>query len=153
MAFYYRLESDILPPGTLVQPGNYGRIVLEMGEKHGAFRREMAYEQVRIILFPHRPSRLSSLFCFVTISEALLFRKHINGFYNHHLYEVSSDEIDPFIADPNNALQHQDLPTFDFDIIKWYWQGWSAPPNLDAVILREALLRKPVTIVRKVPVE
>lgn len=150
MPSYYRLIANNLSAGDLIQPGSYGRFVIEYGERHGAYRREMAYEQVRSISFPHRPSRLSSLFCFLTIREAALFRQHISGFSDHHLYEMSSDENEAFVADPNNALQNQNLPFFDMRIIQWYWQGWSPPPNAGATILREVLLRKAAIIVRKI---
>ncbi len=150
MFLYYRLTEQELLHGEVIQPGSYGRVVLETGVKHGSYRREMAYEQIRSVYFPYRPSRLSSLFCFLTIDEANLFRTHINGFSDHHLYEVGSDESDVFVADPNNALQNQNLPYFDVGIIQWYWQGWSPPPNADAAILREVLLRNAVSVVRKI---
>jgi hypothetical protein len=109
----------------------------------------MAYESLRQRLFPDRPSRLDSLFCFPTQQEADLCRAHIQGYADAILYEVESAEDNPHIADMNNAVQHFALPAFDDDVINYYWRGWQRSPNPQAVIMREVLLRSPVTIRRR----
>jgi hypothetical protein len=51
--------------------------------------REMALEQARIVGFPHRPSRLDSVFVMLTVEEARKYREKAQGFALHLLYRVS----------------------------------------------------------------
>jgi hypothetical protein len=64
-------------------------------------------------------------------------------------YEVASGEDDPHLADMNNGLLNYALETFDSNVIAYYWRGWERSPDPKAVILREVLLRSPVTVLRR----
>jgi len=110
----------------------------------------MAYEAFRQEHFPDRPSRLECLFCFLTLQEAECCRAYIQGYAESILYEVESVEASPHIADMNNAIQHFALPAFDTSIVAYYWRGWQRSPDPQAVIMREALLRSPVIIRRRI---
>jgi hypothetical protein len=67
------------PPGSIIEPGNFGRIIKRYSAAHNLYRREMTYEAIRQQHFPWRPSRLDCLFGFPTEQEAELCRTHING--------------------------------------------------------------------------
>lgn len=149
MASYFHFAPIMLAPGSIIEPGNFGRIIRRRGPAHNLYRREMAYEAIRQQHFPSRPSRLDCLFCFPTEGEAELCRAHINGYADSILYEVESDEVDPHLADMNSALQNFALPAFDNSVIAYYWRGWQRSPDPKAVILREVLLQSPVKVIRR----
>lgn len=86
---YFHLSAGKLAPGSVVEPGNYGRIVLLMGREHQDFYREMALENARFHRFGHLPSRLEAAFGFASLTEAADFRSRIPGFFHHILYRVS----------------------------------------------------------------
>lgn len=139
----------MLAPGSVIEPGNFGRIIRQHGAAHNLYRREMAYETVRQQHFQSRPSRLDCLFCFPTEEEGQLCRAHINGYADSLLYEVQSSEANPHLADMNNGLLNFALPAFDNNVIAYYWRGWQRSPDPKAVILREVLLLLPVTVLRR----
>lgn len=147
---YFHFAPILLAPGSVIEPGNFGRLIRLHGEAHNLYRREMAYEAVRCQHFDFRPSRLDCLFCFPTLEEAQLCRANIKGYADSILYEVESAETEPHIADMNNALQNFMLPTFDLNLIAYYWRGWQRSPDPLAVVLREVLLRSPVTVLRRI---
>jgi len=150
MTSYFHLAPILLASKSVIEPGNFGRIIKLQGIAHPLYRREMAYEQVRQQSFCNRPSRLDCLFCLPTLEEAELYHTHIKGYESSILYEVESFENQPHIADANNAIQNCALPAFDLGIISYYWQGWSRSPDPRAVIMREVLLRQPVTVICKI---
>jgi hypothetical protein len=80
MASYFHFAPIMLAPGSIIEPGNFGRIIRQRGAAHNLYRREMIFEAVRQQHFSSRPSRLDCLFCFPTQEEAELCRVHINGY-------------------------------------------------------------------------
>jgi hypothetical protein len=150
MNSYFHFAPILLAPGSIIEPGNFGRIIRQQGEAHRLYRREMIYDEFRNKQFPDRPSRLQCVFCFPTLEEAELCRTHINGYAESILYEVQSDDPNPHLADMNNGVQHFETPIFDANVITYYWRGWTRSPDPRAAVLREVLLRHPVTVTRKV---
>ena len=150
MNSYFHFSPILLAPGSVIEPGNFGRIIRLQGVAHPLYRREMGYEFLRRRLFPNCPSRLDCLFCFPTQQEAELCREHIRGYAESVLYEVENAEVAPHIADMNNAVQHFALPAFDDNVITYYWRGWQRSPDPQAVILHEVLLQSSVTVRRRI---
>ena len=150
MTTYFHFAPILLGEGSIIEPGNFGRVIRLRGAAHPLYRREMAYEQMREAAFPLLPSRLDCLFCFPTLQEAELCRGHIKGYGESVLYEVESIEINSHLADMNNAIQPWDLVVFDESLIAYYWRGWMRSPDPQAVILREVLLRSSVTVLRRI---
>jgi hypothetical protein len=64
----------LLESGSIILPGNFGRIIKQNEEKHKLWRREKVLEEIREREFPQKPSRLSSTFCSSTFEIARLFR-------------------------------------------------------------------------------
>jgi hypothetical protein len=71
---YYHCSPKQLDPGTIITPGNYGRILLQTGVVHPHWRRESVLEQVRIELFPLKPSRLNSCFLLTSLEAAKFYQ-------------------------------------------------------------------------------
>jgi hypothetical protein len=118
------LAGPILAPGSIIEPGNWGRIIRTMGWRHDLAIREMALENARVLRFPHRPSRLDSVFVFLTADEARNFRSRIQAFGHHILYRVRladpsavSHITDNRFSGPQGALHHDwaDMYWRDFD--------------------------------------
>ena len=86
---YYHLSGAMLANGSIVEPGNWGRVIRAWGWQHTLAMRECALEDSRIARFSHRPSRLESAFVLPSLDEAKFFRNQTNGFQQHILYRVS----------------------------------------------------------------
>lgn len=84
----------MLAQGSVILPGNWGRLIRAYGWQHALALREMALEDTRRSRFPHRPSRLDSAFVFLSIAEAQDFRSQNGGFLKHILYRVTLCEPD-----------------------------------------------------------
>lgn len=61
MPFFY-LSAAMLQPGAIILPGNWGRIIRQLGWQHGPAVFEIALEDQRIRSFPSLPSRLNCSF-------------------------------------------------------------------------------------------
>lgn len=64
----------LLSPGSIIRPGNYGRIIRQVGEKHCFWQREAVLERVRAERFADKPSRLASCFACSSIDAARCYR-------------------------------------------------------------------------------
>lgn len=124
MDFYHLLGAS-LAVGSIIEPGNFGRIVRALAWQHGHAFREMALEDARLARFPHRPSRLDCAFCFITDDEARRFRTSIQGFAQHILYRVSL--VDPKAA--SHVTDHRFCTgqgTFRANWADIYWMDFNA---------------------------
>lgn len=65
----YHCAPILLKPGSVILPGNFGRIIKAVGPSHSLWNREMTLEQIRSREFPMKPSRLSA--CFACASEEI----------------------------------------------------------------------------------
>ena len=101
MSFYY-LCSYPLGPESLIQKGNWGRIMrLNLIDQNSApyLIRELAFEKIRIEEFPDRPSRFKSVFLCPSIESTREFKKVRPSF--DIIYEVVplDDSANSFEAD------------------------------------------------------
>jgi hypothetical protein len=91
----------LLESGSVVQPGNWGRILncyRQPNVNNGwMLAREMTYEAIRSSEFPGRPSRLSSAFIFESLEHANQYKSQFSPW--NPLYEV--ELINP------DALSHK----------------------------------------------
>jgi Protein of unknown function (DUF2441) len=60
----------MLDHGSIVRPGNWGRIVRLTGPNHTEWQREVILEEIRKSEFAHLPSRLESAFVIDELEEA-----------------------------------------------------------------------------------
>jgi hypothetical protein len=149
---YYHLSGGRFGAGSIVEPGNFGRIIRLHSWSHNLAIREMALEAARVACFPNMPSRLDSCFGFVSLDEAQAFRAQINGFQTHLLYRVSIEGDAPVIGltdsrmcGPNGALRH--------DWADAYWEGMTLIEHGADVAegtLRELLTLSPLRIEERI---
>jgi hypothetical protein len=88
MPFYY-LCSYPLGPESVIQKGNWGRIMrLNLINQNSALYliRELAFERIRIEEFPDRPSRFKSVFLCPSIESVREFKKERPSF--DIIYEI-----------------------------------------------------------------
>jgi hypothetical protein len=67
---FFHLAGIQLAPGSIIEPGNWGRIILATGPQHPEYQREFALENARLAKCPHKPSRLKAAFISVDAGEA-----------------------------------------------------------------------------------
>ena len=110
---YYHLSGGRLGVGSIVEPGNWGRIIRRHGWNHTFAIREMALEAARLANFENLPSRLDSCFGFASLTEAQTFQAQIGGFQTHLLYRVSIIDDTPIVGltdsrlcGPSGELRH-----------------------------------------------
>lgn len=145
---FYHLSGAMLTNGSIIEPGNWGRVVRSWGWQHTHALREMALEQARVERFPHRPSRLESAFVFLTVEEARAFRAS-PGFQTHLLYRVSlldpsanSHITDSRLCGPQGALRPNWVDVY------WMDAGTQAAavPGIDWTAVQPRDLREMLTL-------
>lgn len=111
-----------LASGSIIEPGNFGRIVDLYGYKHPHYLRELALEQARQNVAGEAPSRLNCIFCFLTEQDARAFRfREHQGFATSHLYQVEAiDASAPVACVPIDALERWDTNRAD-ELARSYW--------------------------------
>jgi hypothetical protein len=86
----YHSCPTLLGPGSIVLPGNYGRIIREVGPAHPLWSREQELERVRTDAFPDKPSRLDATFACTTLDTARFYANlpQVRGTSHPVIYEV-----------------------------------------------------------------
>lgn len=75
MSEVFHVAPLMLGPGSVVLPGNWGRLLDEIGADHTSWERERVLESVRVQYFPDKPSRLNATFALLSLEEAQLYRR------------------------------------------------------------------------------
>jgi hypothetical protein len=122
-----------LQPGEIVEPGNWGKKIMEIGPKHQCWAREISLEYIRIHYFSQKPSRLQGTFSCETIETIRAYQsRHVPGGFIYRVELV--DASLPTHKGDFNAVQP--LPRVNADMVQialWYWEykfktsveGWS----------------------------
>lgn len=110
------LASLHLAPGSIIQPGNWGRII-EKYETPSMARqtfgnmnlvaRELVFELVRVKSYPSRPSRLQAAFCCPTLADLQQYRPKTDPNNFQLVYEVE-------LVDPAQPTHVAPLTMIDF---------------------------------------
>lgn len=108
-----------LRPGTVIDPGNWGRILKLRGINDPSWWREIAWEQYRAANFPDRPSRFACAFVFISGAAAAGYRP--STMYVLHRVRLASPGLGLFVTRMN--LVPGPRPPFDPAICHAYWQG------------------------------
>jgi Protein of unknown function (DUF2441) len=94
----FHFQPSELHPGTVIEPGNFGRLIREAHEGipfngrvvvSGMLCREMLFELTRVQHYPQLPSRLACVFVIPTWEDALAYGKNNNADGRQILHEVS----------------------------------------------------------------
>jgi hypothetical protein len=91
---YYHCCPVLLGPGSVIEPGNWGRVIAKppLDNIDLSVIREALLEQSRRLHAPEKPSRLSATFVIPNLHQAQAYRRQ-HGPSNALLYEVSL--VDP----------------------------------------------------------
>lgn len=109
----YHVCPTWLEPGSIIHPGNYGRIVHQLGETHERWSSEQVLEAVRAADYPDKPSRLCSAFGCEDIEVARVFR--MRNCPTALIYEV--EPVDPDA--PRHITDFNYIQTYDqFDDLR-----------------------------------
>ena len=145
---FYHLSGGLLGKGSIIEPGNWGRIVRIHGWAHPSARHEAALEQARLARFPAKPSRLDAAYVCPTVEDARSFRSVTPGFGQHILYRVSlcdpnanSHTTDPRLCFPQGAFRYDwaDAYCLDYDPAGASIPGINWPVATSGIQLREML--------------
>lgn len=151
MNTYYHVCPIPLGEGSVIQAGNFGRVI-EQYRPDGLGPmavRELAFETMRLKHFSHQPSRLTSIFLLPTLEHASRYRL-AHGFTSI-IYEVRLNE-DKLVFNGDMSLVTTGFPSphtpaipFLLGVANQYWQG------LDATVeTSELLTESSVTILRAI---
>jgi hypothetical protein len=141
---YFHCAPIVLGVGSLVAPGNWGRILNLYDWNPNNFSlniwREALLEQARQIHAPTKPSRLHAAFTLPTLNEAIDYRtKHSPMSVIH--------EVVPTSASP--AVHHGDYELAIYKFSGRYFQRmfdfgkdyWTVPPQANHEVLFDCALR------------
>lgn len=131
-------------PGQVIEPGNWGRILLGIGPAHSLYKREMLFENARATNFPDLPSRLASSFLWGRLEEAKWYVKAVHN--NDHVYEVEWDDSLPTHRGFHLCIPPH--PNFTPEqTVHLYWEAnhrvhWDQDPNISPIeIVTESPMR------------
>jgi hypothetical protein len=146
----FHFNSALLESGSIIRPGNWGRIVRLIGYQHREWQREAILERIRETEFRNLPSRRDCIFFFDDEAEAEFYGAARGEKSFMILYEVE-------LVDPT-AIRHEAdwKGTGPYDNDEWarrYWRGEVMPGRgpAPAPLCREVLAVTPLRIMREVP--
>lgn len=67
----FHLTHRMLVPGDIIEPGNWGSVILATGASHDWYEREQLMEAIRVARYPEKPSRLQTAYFFPHLEHAL----------------------------------------------------------------------------------
>jgi hypothetical protein len=144
-----------LAPGSVILPGNYGRIIQATGTSHSRWSREVALEQIRTEHYPSKPSRLHS--CFACTEEAAM-RFYVSAMANKGpnlwplLYQVEKVEQDAIEhrADFNVVEPLRGHPATMTEIAHHYWRSslWVTITDAPEIRCEELVTTSPLRVLR-----
>ena len=149
---YYHFTPVRLSPGSIIQPGNWGRIVQQYQVPDPAIQtfgtgwliaREMQFELVRISQFPTRPSRMAAAFCCVDEPQARAYQNRVDPNRIQLLHAV--ELVDPTMATHIAPLSMVDFPpprsTFIDQTFARATAYWTGLPQGDQEVITASPLR------------
>lgn len=119
----YHIAPMMLGVGSIILPGNWGRIISHPRRKHdSSYAREQALERTRRELFPNKPSRLNCVFALPNLAAVNSYRQLGTNCLST-VYEIQPVDI--------NAPQHLGswrlgrLDNGHLDLAPEYWSGFT----------------------------
>lgn len=96
---FFHMSVSPLPKGAVLSTGLWGEKTNSMrASNYPQYMKEMIFEEVRASLFPHAPSRLSSVFLFPDLVSARFYRANWMK-YGAHIYEIEILSGNPFVVE------------------------------------------------------
>lgn len=150
----YHVCPTWLDQGSIIRPGNYGRIVRQLGQAHPRWGTEQILEAVRSTDYPNKPSRLSSAFGCEDAEVARVFRAR--NCLTALIYEV--ELVDPdapiHITDFNYIQtydQFEDLRDMN-NVAHIYWSNssWFTITDRPGLHCAETVIASALRVLREV---
>jgi hypothetical protein len=138
----YHVAPNMLGEGSIIMPGNWGRLLMMHDELNLTLFREHVLELVRTKYFPEKPSRFNCVFATETSDEAFRYRNSNNS--TGLVYEVCIEDRDvPLHRGDYNFTVRPDykFPQGIHDLANRYW---SEVPNERI----EVIVPGPVRVIR-----
>lgn len=148
----YHCSPIWLESGSIIRPGNYGRILKMVGANHPHWLREQFLELVRKQEFPDKPSRLSCAFACEILDAARLFKE--KNCKHGIIYEIKF--VDP---DANSHTTDfncvQPIPgkiEEMYDISRHYWSAsyWFSIEGKPGLKCAEILIESGLQVAKEV---
>jgi hypothetical protein len=139
----FHVAPILLDPGSVILPGNWGRILRAYTQANDVLFREYVLEEVRKSRFPDKPSRFSAVFLLDTMEEAVWFRDNLAN--TSLVYEVEA-ETKGVVVHRGNYTKVGPVKQFMLDSMpKYAEEYWSNVPTERI----EVVFPNSVTIVTK----
>jgi hypothetical protein len=134
---YFHFASQKLGAGSVILPGNWGRIVSKLGWQHSHAIREAALEASRAANFAHAPSRMECVFLFFSQEDAERYRKQSPLGILHRVT----------LVDQSTPVFQADLAAFPPNIpYRWDWCDTYWSRNLNRIPPVENTLLEGLTL-------
>ena len=156
MITFFHSSPILLESGSVVLPGNYGRIIRLRGAEHPLYAREMALEEIRQVHYPDKPSRLDS--CFACTDEKTLrfYVEAMSKKTDHYLWPVlyEAEKLDDGASEHRTDFNVvEPLPGYDADMTKiahLYWTSglWINVTDAPGIRCEELVTTSSLVIVR-----
>jgi hypothetical protein len=149
----YHVCPTWLEVGSIIRPGNWGRVVDMAGVQHPNWKREQVLERMRQVDFPHKPSRMSAVFVCGDIRAARMFHQSSRKWAL--IYEVETTEdsrsLNWHAGDFNYCIEghpdYTDIPKASH----LYWTGIKVIlKNVPGVYCTEWIAKTNLKILREV---
>jgi hypothetical protein len=150
-AQYFHCSSSLLSPGSIIEPGNWGRIIKNSGWDHNCSFREVVLEHIRINEFSAKPSRLLSIFLLGDQTEARFYAASDGRQSTMLAYEV--ELLDP--AAPTHSADWRHVAPegeLNLDWARAYWRGAHFPRLVEGewdVECREIICASAARVLRR----
>lgn len=129
MKTLFHVAPLLLEAGSIIKPGNWGRILNSYKLQQGnpwILAREFIFESVRTANYPSLPSRLSSSFAFEKLEDANQYKSHFASWSS--VYEV--EFVDPDAIAHRGSYDLASLPSEQVEFVpvvasnaEKYWTG------------------------------
>lgn len=125
---YYFACSYPLEAGSIVKPGNWGRMIKNYTPQAGApwiLIREMAYEEIREREFPEKPSRFDAIFLCTSLPTMSDFIRANNRQFDiaYEVELVDPDQPTHLGCLNNPVLANEDNYSSLLEKARAYWAG------------------------------
>ncbi|OQW37870.1 MAG: hypothetical protein A4E19_11890 [Nitrospira sp. SG-bin1] len=141
MPKFFHVAPILLSPGSVILPGNWGRILRVYLQANDVLFREYVLEEIRKSKYPEKPSRLKAVFLLETSEEALWYKNNLA--LTGLVYEVEA-ETDGVAIHRGNYTRVAPVNQHMLDVMPRYAEEyWSTVPTERI----EIVFPNPVTVV------
>jgi hypothetical protein len=142
----FHATTCLLEAGSVIRPGNWGRIVRLVGPAHTEWQREESLERVRAAEFSKLPSRFDCAFVVDDLEEVQYYQSRFARLSVIYEVELIDHTASTHVADWKGTGPYDDT-------LEWtrrYWRGDVMPHPETHLQLRERLTLSSLRVVRMI---